>query len=155
VLSQTSNDAENVVTQGGFELLSYANAIDSKGLASEDNFESRKAAANQSFNAALSRAAVNKEAVKHICSTNFYQPLADFNAQALQLNKQLLRIGTAKSLGHCVCSDPLINLIHSTEAINSDEIVMLQAYAPGFVTHIVLKALAIEEEDDEDLMFFD
>lgn len=149
---QTELHSPNVQSPS-FKLLSYANTIDSKGLASEDDFDSRKAAATQSFSNALNNADVTKDALKHICSTNFYQPLADFNAQALQLNKQLLRINTAKSHGHCVCSDPLINLLHSTETIQNDEIIMLQAYAPGFVTHIVLKALIGEAE--EDLMFFD
>lgn len=127
---------------GEYEWLGAVNQSEIKGMSGEDDFESRQQLASQVTQKTLSHASVQMSDIKWIFSTNFYKPIADFNASTLGIERGLIYGQTMLDYGHCVCSDALLNLDHYTQqnAPLSGELYMLQAYAPGFMAVAIIRA---------------
>ena len=84
-------------------------------------------------------------AVRRAFSTNFFTPIAKYNAAATGLAEQQLYIAHAAEVGHCLCADPLVTLaayLDSGQRWSAGDIFLLQAYAPGFLAAMLVEAAA-------------
>jgi hypothetical protein len=83
--------------------------------------------------------------VKKVCGTNFFKPLAKYNAATLGLVEHQLYTERASEFGHCMCADPLLNLgayLDSERDWDRGDLFLLQAYAPGFLASMLVERVA-------------
>lgn len=99
----------------GYKIISYADGTDIKGLIKDDDFESRAKLARDVMSNVLSKTGVQVSDLKKVFSTNFFSPIVLFNASAISLKNDQLYAATTSKYGHCICSDPIINLIDYDE----------------------------------------
>jgi 3-oxoacyl-[acyl-carrier-protein] synthase-3 len=143
-----------------FRIKAFAHKSDVHGMQGDDDFASRKALTDAVTGEVLNAGGVRMGLVKKVFSTNFFKPLATFNASALGLEQGQLCADLGAEIGHCLCADSLINLesFFRTEAnVKQGDLYLLQAYAPGLLASMLIErssaiascADAMEEEMTE------
>ena len=127
----------------GLALDGFCIGIDELGIRGSDSFESRKRVATAVLCAALSQADTDIELVRTCFSTNFYKPVALFNASICGIPAAKLAIPTLARRAHCGNCDWLINLAeHSqTQGLQAGGKYLAQAFAPGFNACAVMTAV--------------
>jgi 3-oxoacyl-[acyl-carrier-protein] synthase-3 len=128
---------------GQLEILNANNRFNFDAMQQTDNAANRKAFAIEATQDVLATAKIQLSDIAKVFSTNFYQPIASFNAAALGLSKTQLSTQTSKEHGHCVCGDPILNLSDHLSRCDSKtgEHYLLQSYAPGFLASVLLRAV--------------
>lgn len=130
-----------------YRVLGFALRSDLAGMRGNDDFDNRRALAIAVTNEVLSKASASLAEVNKAFGTNFYKPLAMFNAAAIGLTEAQVYAGRAAEVGHCLCADPLINLAEfdaQSSAETAGQRYLLQAYAPGFLASMLLERRACQ-----------
>lgn len=132
-------------TDAKWQIMGYANKVDLKGLKGEDDFTSRRNLADMALKQVLASARAGIGDIKKVFATNFYLPVARFNASSIGLKEAQLSLETAQETGHCVCADPLISLCRHVASQDAGEddgaLYLLQSYAPGFLACLLIKQI--------------
>jgi 3-oxoacyl-[acyl-carrier-protein] synthase III len=126
----------------GLALLSSAVNIDYSGLSGSDNFESRKQVVVSALQQALRLGGTRLDEVEKCFSTNFYKPIALFNAGICGIHRSRLVIDTLPTRAHCGNCDWMINLAHYGGRIGfaRGKKYLVQSYAPGFSACALLES---------------
>lgn len=124
-----------------FRVLGFAQYGDVQGMHGEDNLDQRAALINKVTGAVLADAGTSLAGVAKVFSTNFFWPLASYNAAAAGISANLLHSDTLLDLGHCLCADALINLDHYSRnaAAQQGERYLLQAFAMGLLASMLVQ----------------
>jgi 3-oxoacyl-[acyl-carrier-protein] synthase III len=124
-------------------LLSYGVGVDFAGFVGRDDFMSRKRVAVTTLESVLGRHGLVLGDVAACFSTNFYKPVALFNANICGIGRNQLCIDTLASRGHCGNCDWMINLMHRrAEGQLAPGKYLAQAFAPGFFACALLDVSA-------------
>ncbi|HZP66078.1 MAG TPA: hypothetical protein VFB32_07195 [Rudaea sp.] len=141
-----------------FRIDAYAHRADLRGMRGGDDFASRKALLTAVTAEVLAQRALPVAAIAKVFSTNFFKPLAAFNAATLGLAEHQLFAELTPEIGHCLSADPVLNLAEfvrrDTQGKRGDRY-LLQAYAPGFLAAMLLERLTaptVAEEKSAELM---
>jgi len=126
----------------GLALSAYGVNVDFAALSGRDSFESRKRVAVTTLEQVLARAGVTLESIERCFSTNFYKPVALFNAGACGVPRAKLYIDSLKTRAHCGNCDWMINLEHYREHVGftAGKKYLVQSFAPGFFACAVLES---------------
>ena len=129
-------------TRGDLTLEAYRLGVDPDGLQGRDSFESRKRVASAALSAALVEAGTGVGAIEACFSTNFFKPIALFNANICGIPSNRLAIPTLGRRAHCGNCDWMMNLVeHQQNAgLVPGGKYLAQAFAPGFSGCAVLTA---------------
>jgi 3-oxoacyl-[acyl-carrier-protein] synthase-3 len=125
-----------------FRLKGFSHVSDLRGMQGEDDFANRKALTTAGTDAVFAGSGASVAAVKKVFGTNFFKPVAKYNATALGLQEHQLTMERALEFGHCLCADPLLNLgayLDSGQAFDRGDLFLLQAYAPGFLASMLVE----------------
>ena len=124
-----------------FRVLGFAQYGNVQGMHGEDNLDQRQALINKVTLAALSDVGMQLAGVAKVFSTNFFWPLATYNATAAGFSTQLLHADTLLDLGHCLSADALINLDHYNRkpAGQPGDRYLLQAFAMGLLASMLVE----------------
>jgi 3-oxoacyl-[acyl-carrier-protein] synthase-3 len=127
----------------GLAWLSYGVNVDFAGLSGSDTFESRKRVVDVTLGGVLKESGTRIENVEKCFSTNFYKPIALFNAGLCGIDRTRLGIDTLSSRAHCGNCDWMINLTHYERytGFARGAKYMVQSYAPGFFACGLLESL--------------
>ena len=128
----------------GLSLIAYKMNTDFAGIMGTDSFESRKRVAVATLNGVLEDGGTGLKEVEKCFSTNFYKPIATFNAGVCGLQRGQLCIDTLNSRAHCGNCDWMINLIHHQRhtGMTPGKRYLVQSLAPGFFACGLLEAPA-------------
>jgi 3-oxoacyl-[acyl-carrier-protein] synthase III len=128
--------------KGGFALKAYRLGIDRDGLQGRDSFESRKKVASAALTAALAQADTGLSGIEACFSTNFFKPIALFNANICGIPSNKLAIPTLSRRAHCGNCDWMMNLVDHQEnaGVVQGGRYLANAFAPGFYACAVLAA---------------
>lgn len=128
--------------KGGFALEAYRLGIDRDGLQGHDSFETRKQVANTALSAALAQAGTTVGALHACFSTNFFKPIALFNASICGVPSSKLAISTLSRRAHCGNCDWMMNLVdyQQNSGLVQGGKYLANAFAPGFYACAVLTA---------------
>jgi 3-oxoacyl-[acyl-carrier-protein] synthase III len=108
--------------------------VDFAGLSGGDNFASRQRVVAQTQKEVLNGSGIRTDDVERCFSTNFYMPLALFNAGVSGIQRNRLSIDTLGSRGHCGNCDWMMNLANYEQrsGFGRGKNYLVQCYAPGF-----------------------
>lgn len=120
----------------------HRTGLDPAGLRGEDDFASRKSTADAAIKGALGDAGIAIGDIKASFSTNFFKPIALFNANISGIASAKLAVPTMKLRGHCGNCDWMMNLeaYCDAETLVPGDPFLAQAFAPGFSACAVLRA---------------
>ena len=133
----------SAVEQLEFGIRGYVHHADMRRVVAGDDLDNRKALIHTVTNDLLSRTGVSLDAITCVFSTNFFAPLAAFNAGTLGVGKARVRADSEQ--GHCLCVDPLLNVakfMHSDQEGRRGDLHLLQAHAPGFLATMLIERMA-------------
>jgi 3-oxoacyl-[acyl-carrier-protein] synthase-3 len=128
--------------KGDFALQAYRLGIDRDGLQGRDNFLTRKQVASTALSAALADAGSAIADIEACFSTNFFKPIALFNANICGIASSRLAIPTLGQRAHCGNCDWIMNLAEyqqNTGLVRGGKY-LANAFAPGFCACVVLTA---------------
>ncbi len=128
-----------------FRTRGFSHGSDLRGMRGEDDFASRKVLSNKVTGDILAQGGISIARVRKVFATNFFRPVARYNASALALAEQQLYLDRAPEIGHCLCADPLINFSFFQDEAPSWELgdlYLLQAYAPGIMASLLVERIA-------------
>lgn len=133
-----------VSSAGGMDFLvkSFSHVSDLRGMQGEDDFANRKSLTITGTDAVFAGSGASLAGVKKVFGTNFFKPVAKYNASALGLVEHQLYMERAPEFGHCLCADPLLNLgayLDSGQDCDRGDLFLLQAYAPGFLASMLIE----------------
>jgi 3-oxoacyl-[acyl-carrier-protein] synthase-3 len=125
-----------------FDVIATCSRVDLKGMKGLDDFGSRKRLALEVSERVLQDGNASIDKLRKVFSTNFFQPVAQFNAAALGLRKDQLYFEHSLQTAHCACADPLVGLSHfqAKNSFRAGEQLLLQSYAPGFLAAALLRS---------------
>lgn len=128
-------------SQNSYEILGACNKTSLAGMLGKDDFNSREKLALEGTQETLKGEKLQLSDIQQVFSTNFYKPIADFNASTLGVAKSQLYIPTSGEHAHCVCGDALLNLMHFEEQQlqKQGQLHLLQSYAPGWLASILIR----------------
>jgi 3-oxoacyl-[acyl-carrier-protein] synthase-3 len=127
-----------------FEVKGFSHVSDLNGMQREDDLASRASLATLGTDEVFANSGTRLARVKKVFGTNFFTPLVKYNAAALGLVEHQLYTERASEFGHCLCADPLLNLVayfESEQDWDRDDQFLLQAYAPGFLASMLVECL--------------
>jgi len=118
----------------GLAWRSYGVGVDFAGIAGRDSFETRKQVVATTLGRVLAEGGARLEDVERCFSTNFYKPIALFNAGISGIHRGRLGIDTLSRRAHCGNCDWMINLAHhqDTAGLAPGKTYLAQSFAPGF-----------------------
>jgi len=125
-----------------FVVKAFSHVADLRGMQGDDDFATRKSLTERGTNELLTRSGTSLARVKKVFTTNFFRPVAKYNASTLGLSEQQLDMGYALEFGHCLCADPLLNLWSYSDSASDcrkGDLFLLQAYAPGFLASMLIE----------------
>lgn len=125
-----------------FVVNGFSHVADLRGMQGEDDFATRKSLTDRGTEEVLARSGSSLSRVKRVFTTNFFRPVAKYNASTLGLSEQQLDMSPALAFGHCLCADPLLNLwayFDSAPEYRKGDQFLLQAYAPGFLASMLIE----------------
>lgn len=128
----------------GLSLRRFALRADLAGMRGNDDFASRKALISTVTGDLLGPERVALSDIGKVFTTNFFRPLASFQASCLGLSAHQLYIDQAPEVGHCLGADPLLNLatyLRDHPVATGDSLHLLQAYAPGLLAAMLVEHL--------------
>lgn len=133
-----------VSSSGGMDFLvkGFSHASDLRGMRGEDDFANRKSLTIAGTDKVFAGSGTSLADVKKVFGTNFFKPVAKYNASALGLVEHQLYMERAPEFGHCLCADPLLNLgvyLDSEQDCDRGDLFLLQAYAPGFLASMLVE----------------
>ena len=134
-----------VVTSGSdpeLRIRGFSHKSDLRGMQGGDDFASRKALTNAVTDDVLAQGGVALAGVSKVFATNFFKPVARYNASNLGLGEHQLGPDRAPGFAHCQCADPLLNLSlfqGTDETAGDGGLYLLQAYAPGFLASMLVE----------------
>lgn len=133
-----------VSSAGGMDFLvkGFSHVSDLRGMQGEDDFANRKALTTAGTDAVFAGSGASLAAVKKVFGTNFFKPVAKYNASAIGLLEHQLYMERAPEFGHGLCADPLLNLgayLDSGQPCGRGDQFLLQAYAPGFLASMLVE----------------
>lgn len=120
----------------------YSHLADLQGMQGGDDFSTRKQLIDRCTSEIVARSGVGLGEVRKVFSTNFFTPIAKYNAAVTGLADQQLYMASAADVGHCLCADPLVNLaayIESGQRWRAGDAFLLQAYAPGLLASMLVE----------------
>lgn len=135
-----------------FLVKGFSHVSDSRGMRGEDDFANRKSLTIAGTEQVLASSGASLASVKKVFGTNFFKPVAKYNASALGLVEHQLYMERAPEFGHCLCADPLLNLgayVDSGQDCGPDDLFLLQAYAPGFLASMLIEPAAARADLSE------
>lgn len=126
---------------GDLEVGKAAVVVDAAGIQGEDSFKTRHGATTDCIRQVTAGDPAGVGAYERVFPTNQLEPLVVFSAATAGVRRDRLHFTTAlRSLGHCGCADPMLNLIDCASA-HSDPPgtgYLLFSTAPGFVGALAL-----------------
>jgi 3-oxoacyl-[acyl-carrier-protein] synthase III len=124
-----------------FSVLGFAQYGDVHGMHGEDNLDQRQALINKVTAAVLAEASMSLKEVSKVFSTNFFWPLATYNATTAGFSTNLLHEETLLDVAHCLSADALINLdhYHRKPAGQPGDRYLLQAFAMGLLASMLVE----------------
>jgi 3-oxoacyl-[acyl-carrier-protein] synthase III len=128
-----------------FLVKGFSHVSDLRGMQRDDDLANRKFLASAGTDEVLAGSGTSLACVKKVCGTNFFKPLAKYNAATLGLVEHQLYTERASEFGHCMCADPLLNLgayLDSERDWDRGDLFLLQAYAPGFLASMLVERVA-------------
>jgi hypothetical protein len=111
------------------------------GMRGNDDFASRKALIGKVMAEVLGDG-VSLSDVGKVFTTNFFKPIATFNASCAGIAAQQLYMEHTAELGHCLGADPLLNLaMYVREHPHGLQggLHLLQAFAPGWLAAVLIE----------------
>ncbi|MCQ4163595.1 hypothetical protein [Tahibacter harae] len=129
-----------------FRIRGYAHRSDLAGMRGGDDFASRRALLGKVTGDVLAQGGVALANVRKVFATNFFRPLAKFNAATLGLAEDQLYTDLSPEIGHCLCGDPLINFsgfLAGAAVPAASGLYLLQAYAPGFLASMLVEQAGV------------
>lgn len=129
---------------GGLAVLAYGANMDFSGLVGRDNFETRKKLVVATLARVLEQGGTRLDQVERCFTTNFFKPVALFNAGVCGVQRKQLCIDTLPTRAHCGNCDWMVNLVHHREQVGlvPGAKYLAQAFAPGFFGCVLLEAAA-------------
>ena len=128
--------------EGGLTLRSHAVGIDFAGLMGKDNFESRKHVVLTTMKRILEESDTKIEDVERCFSTNFFKPVAWFNASVAGIHRSKLYLDTLPTRAHCGNCDWMINLVQfqNEAGMTLGKRYLVSSFAPGFFAGAILES---------------
>lgn len=126
----------------GLSLRRSAVRADLRGMQGKGDFASRKALIGAVTAEVLGADQLSLSDIGKVFTTNFFKPIANFNASCMGLAAHQLYAEQTPELGHCLGADPLLNLAmylrqHPRQLAGGMH--MLQAYAPGLLAAVLVE----------------
>ncbi len=122
-------------------LLAFGVDVDFSGFLGKDDFMSRKRVALGTMEQVLGRCETKLGEIQRCFSTNFYKPVAMFNANICGVARNQLYIETLATRAHCGNCDWMINLMHcEAQGGLVPGKYLIQSFAPGFFACGLLEA---------------
>ncbi len=143
-----------VSSAGNMDFLAkgFSHVSDLQGMQGDDDFASRRSLITAGIAEVLAASGESLEHVRKVFSTNFFKPVAKYNASALGLTDRQLYTEKALEFGHCLCADPVLNLAAYFDLERDwkpGDRFLLQAFAPGFLASMLIeRATAPKSHDD-------
>ena len=108
--------------------------LDFTGLLGKDDFGSRKSVAKNTLKTVFDKGNASIAEIEYCFSTNFYKPIATFNASVCGIHSSKLFIETLSSRAHCGNCDWMMNLSYYEQHTGFElgKKYLVQSYAPGF-----------------------
>ena len=125
-----------------FLVKGFSHVSDLRGMQGDDDFANRKSLTIAGTDEVFAGSGASLTGVKKVFGTNFFMPLAKYNAAALGLAEHQLYSERTPEFGHCLCADPLLNLgayFDSEQDWDPGDLFLLQAYAPGFLASMLIE----------------
>jgi 3-oxoacyl-[acyl-carrier-protein] synthase III len=125
----------------GLALLARGVGVDFTGLMGRDNFESRKQVVLAIMKRILDESGARIEDVERCFTTNFYKPIAWFNASVAGIQRARLGTDTLATRAHCGNCDWMMNLAHqqAQSGLTPGRKYLVQSFAPGFFAAALLE----------------
>lgn len=125
-----------------FLVKGFSHVSDLRGMQSDDDFANRKSLTTAGTDQVFAGSGTSLARVKKVFGTNFFKPVAKYNASTLGLAEHQLYMERTPEFGHCLCADPLLNLgayFDSEQGWDRGDLFLLQAYAPGFLASMLIE----------------
>jgi 3-oxoacyl-[acyl-carrier-protein] synthase III len=129
----------------GFTVRRFSHRADLSGMRGRDDVVSRKSLIESVTTDVLGHEYVALSDVRKVFATNFFRPLATFNASCQGIAPDQLYSELTSETGHCLCADPLLNFaafLQDDSTGGRGELHLLEAFAPGFLAAMLVERVA-------------